>query len=65
MRYLLGAVEVLLAVAFIGSGIRMIVVNGPAIVPMAEMLLLAAVGLWLGKKAVANFRPVPAKGGVS
>lgn len=56
MRYVLGIVEILLAVAFIGTGIRFLT-QGIAIVQISEALVMFAIGGWLGKVAIRNFRP--------
>lgn len=61
MRYVLGIVEILLAIAFIGTGIRFLT-QGVAIVQISEALLMFAIGGWLGKVAIANFKsPKPAQ----
>jgi hypothetical protein len=60
MRYLLGIVEILLAIAFIGTGIKFLV-TGLAIVQISEALIMFAIGGWLGKVALRNFQaPKPA-----
>jgi len=56
MRYVLGIVEVLLAILFIGSAVVNVVKGEVGAVQLAASLLMVALGLWLAKKAMENLR---------
>lgn len=63
MRYVVGILEALLALAFIVTAIIQLVRGNFGATGLASSLVLIAVGAWLAKMAVGNFRskPTPAK----
>jgi len=56
MRYLVAILEALLALAFLATVVSQLVGGKFGAVHLASDLILTALGLWLGKKAIANFR---------
>lgn len=63
MRYIVGTLEALLALAFIATAIVQLVRGKFGTTDLASSLILIAVGAWLAKMAITNLRskPTPAK----
>jgi len=59
LRQVLGILEALLAVAFIATAVVQLLRGKFGLTDMATALLLIAVGLWLAKVAVGNFKSKP------
>jgi hypothetical protein len=59
MRYASGILEALLAVAFLATSTVQLVHGNFGTTNLATDLIMIALGAWLAKLAVANFRPKP------
>jgi hypothetical protein len=59
MRYFVAIVETLLAVAFFATVVSQLVSGKFGVVNLASDLILTAIGLWLAKMAIANFKAKP------
>lgn len=56
MRYVVGSLEALLALAFFATVVSQLISGKFAVINIASDLILAAIGLWLAKMAIANFK---------
>jgi hypothetical protein len=63
MRHVLGVLEALLALAFIATAVVQLLRGKFGATDLASSLILIALGAWLAKMALGNFRskPTPAK----
>ena len=59
MRYLVAILETLLALGFFATVVFQLLGRNFGAVNLAGDLLLTALGLWLAKKAIANFKSKP------
>ena len=59
MRYLVAILEALLALGFLATVVYQLVGGKFGGVDIATDLVLAAIGLWLAKKAMDNFKTKP------
>jgi hypothetical protein len=57
MRYLVAILEALLALGFLATVLSQLISGKFGAVNLASDLILVALGLWLARKAIANFRP--------
>jgi hypothetical protein len=56
MRYLVATLEALLALGFLATVVSQLISGKFGAVNLASDLILAALGLWLARKAIANFK---------
>lgn len=59
MRYLAGTLEALLALLFISAAVTQVIKGNLGAVSIATYLVMIALGGWLAKKAIDNFRAKP------
>lgn len=59
MRYFVAIVEALLALGFFGTVISQLIGGKFSVIDLATDLILIAIGLWLAKMAIANFKGKP------
>ena len=59
MRYMVGAVEALLALAFFATVVSQLIHGAFGLVNLATDLVLVALGIWLAKVALGNLKPRP------
>ncbi|HEY6251480.1 MAG TPA: hypothetical protein VI685_16095 [Candidatus Angelobacter sp.] len=59
MKYTLGILEALLALAFLATAVFQLLRGKPGATDLASALILIAIGLWLAKMAVTNLRSKP------
>lgn len=61
MRYFVAILEALLALGFLATVVFQLIGKGKnfGAVNIATDLILAALGLWLAQKAIANFKTKP------
>lgn len=59
MRYLVATVETLLALGFFATVVAQIFGGHFGAVNLATDLILIAIGVWLAKMAIANFKAKP------
>lgn len=64
MRYLVATLEALLALGFVATIVFQLISGKFGAVDLASDLLLAALALWLARKAIANFKAKPGLGHV-
>lgn len=57
MRYFAAVLEALLALGFLATVVFQLIGGKFGAVNIATDLILAAIGLWLTKKAIANMKP--------
>ena len=57
MRYVLGVLESLLALAFLGTAVYRLVIGPWGLFELTVDLVMVIVGLWLGRMAIANLKP--------
>jgi hypothetical protein len=62
MRYLVATLEALLALGFLATVVFQLISGRFGAVNLASDLILAALGLWLARKAIANIRAKPGLG---
>jgi hypothetical protein len=62
MRYLVAILEALLALGFFATVATELIERKFGAVNLASDLILIAIGLWLAKKALANFKTKPETG---
>ena len=59
MRYLVAILEALLALGFLAAVVSQLLSKKFGAVDLASDLILAAIGSWLAKLAIANFKAKP------
>ena len=59
MRYLVAILEALLALGFFATVVFQLIGGNFGAVNLATDLILIALGLWLAKKSIANFKVKP------
>jgi hypothetical protein len=62
MRYMVAILEALLALGFFATIVFQLISGKFGAVDLASDLILAALGLWLARKAIANFKAKPGLG---
>jgi hypothetical protein len=62
MRYLVAALEILLALGFFATVLSQLISRKFDAFNLASDLILAAMGLWLARKAIANIKAKPGLG---
>jgi hypothetical protein len=62
MRYFVATLEALLAFGFFATVVSQLISGKFGAVNLASDLILAALGLWLARKAIANFKAKPGLG---
>jgi hypothetical protein len=62
MRYLVATLEALLALGFLETAVSQLISGKFGAVNLASDLILAALSLWLARKAIANFKAKPGLG---
>lgn len=62
MRYVLAILETLLALGFFATAIYQLVSERPGAINLATDSIMVAIGLWLAKRAAANFKSKPGPG---
>jgi hypothetical protein len=59
MRYVVGVVEALLALAFFATVVSQLIHGAYGLVNLAGDLVLVALGAWFLKVAIGNLKPKP------
>jgi hypothetical protein len=59
MRYVVAILEALLALGFFSTVVYQLIGRNFGVVNLASDLVLVAIGLWLAKKAIDNFKAKP------